>query len=170
MGRLIETVTDLSRGKDALCRGRHGVIEALDGRFRRVVLRPFPKIVSLPEILLFGRWHHQRRAGDRCLLYYDQPRRFPNFLTVKYFVSARGATYGTVCRVLDVLDEIARLKGSDALLCQVANWRISGQMMARWGWEPHCRSRWLRHYIKRFYGAYPPQAAWIPLAAASATV
>ena len=63
----------------------------------------------------------------------------------------------TVCRALAVLDEIARLKQSDAILCEVANWRISREMLARFGWVPHCPSRWHRHYIKRFYGEYPAE-------------
>jgi pyruvate,water dikinase len=50
---------------------------------------------------------------------------------------------------------IARLKGSDALLCDVANGRITTKLLSRWGWEPHCPSWFHRHYIKRFYGVYP---------------
>jgi hypothetical protein len=160
VGAWFETVTDLRREAEVLRRRPYGVIEAVEGRFRRVVLRPFPKLTSLPEIAFFGRWYHGRRSGDRCLLYYDQPRRFPSFLTVKYLVSARGTTWATLGRVLDVLDEIARLKGSDAILCAVANGRISGQVMHRYGWERHCPSRWYRHYIKRLYGDYPPRAGW----------
>lgn len=158
---LFETVTDLHDGADVLRRRAYGVIEAAGGRFRRVVLRPFPKVISVPEILVLGGWYHGRRPGDRCLLYYNQPWRFPNFLAVKYVISARGTSYKTMLRTLDALDEIARLKRSDALLCDVANWRVSPKMMARRGWEPHCPSRWHRHYIKRFYGQYPPPAAWI---------
>jgi len=150
-----ETVTDLDEGAEVLRSRAYGVIEAADGRFRRVVLRPFPKLVSLPEILLVGKWYHRRHPGDRCLLYYNQPRRFPSFLAVTYVISAHGTALSTVRRALEVLDEIARTKGSDALLCDVANWRISGRLMARWGWEPHCPSRWHRHYIKRFYGSFP---------------
>jgi hypothetical protein len=157
---LFETVTDLNAQRDALKSRRHGVVEAVDGRFHRVVLRPFPKMVSIPEVLL-GEWLHKHRPGDRCLLYYDQPWRFPNFLSVKYIVSGRETSYGTCCRVLEALDEIARIKGTDALLASVANWRISRRLLARWGWEPHCRSWWRRHYIKRFYGNYPPPPAWL---------
>jgi len=152
---LLETVTDLAEGAEVLRRRAYGVIEAADGRFRRVLLRPLPKIVSGPEILLFGRWHHRHRPGDRCLLYYNQPCRHRNFLAAKYLVSARATRLGTICRALEVLDEIARLKRSDALLCDVGNWRISTAIIARWGWQPHCPSRWHRHYIKRFYGEYP---------------
>jgi hypothetical protein len=161
---VFETVTDLHDGADLLCRRAHGAIEAAEGRFRRVVLRPFPTLISVPEILLLGGWYHRRRSGDCCRLYYDQPWRFPNFLVVKYVVSAHGTAYRTFRRVLEALDEIARLKGSDALLCELTNGRISGRMMARWGWEPHCPSRWRRHYIKRFYGRYPPPAAWMDAA------
>ena len=156
-----ETVTDLHQGTDVLRRRTHGMIEAVEGRFRRVVLRPFPKVVSLPGIWLLGERYHTRRPGNRCLLYYDQPRRFPNFLTVKYFVSSRDTTWATPAQVLDVLDEIARLKRSDAILCALVNGRISDRAMHRYGWERHCPSRWFRHYIKRFYGDYPPQAGWL---------
>jgi hypothetical protein len=137
------------------------VIEVADGHFRRILLRPFPKFASGPEVLWFGRWYHGHRRGDRILLYYNQPWRFPNFLALRYAVSARDTSMRSLCRALDVLDEIARLKRSDALLCDVGNWRISTQLLSRWGWAPHCPSRWHRHYIKRFYGEYPPRAAWL---------
>ena len=156
---LWETVTDVPEGADVLRRRRYGVIEVAEGRFRRVRLRPLPKIISVPEILLLGGWHHAHRPGDQILLYYNQPWRFPNFLAMKYAVSSRQTTFGTLARALAVLDEIARLKGSDALLCDVGNWRISSEMLARCGWEPHCPSRWHRHYIKRFYGTYTPRPA-----------
>ena len=166
---LLQTVTDLAGGPDVLLRRAYGVIEVADGHFCRVLLRPFPKIISAPEILLFGGWHHRRRPGDRCLLYYNQPWRFPQFLVLRYVVSARQTTMRTFTRTLAVLDEIARLKRSDALLCDVGNWRISTRLMARWGWEPHCPSRWHRHYVKRFYGEYPRRPQWIEAMFESAT-
>ena len=161
---LYETITDLNAGADALRRRRYGVIEVADGRFRHVRLRPVPKIVLAPEILLLGQAYHRFRRGDRILLYYNQPRRSSNYLALKYAVSSRQTSMGTVCRALAVLDEIARLKRSDALLCDVGNWRISRALLARCGWVPHCPSRWHRHYIKRFYGTYPPRPAWIEAA------
>ena len=161
MQPLFETVTDLSSGADVLRRRAYGVIEAVEGRFRRIRLRPFPKLASVPEILLVGGTIHRHRRRDRCLVYYNQPRRFRNFLAVKYVVSSRGTKLATVCRALEVLDEVARLKGTDALLCDVANRRLSSAVLARWGWEPHCPSRWHRHYIKRFYGSHPPPPAWL---------
>lgn len=161
MRPLFETVTDLIEGSEVLRRRPYGVIEVATGRFRGVVLRPFSKVISAPEILLFGGLFHAHRSGDRLRLYYNQPRRFRNFLVLKYVVSARQTGMGTLTRALAVLDEIARLKRSDALLCDVGNWRISTRLMGRWGWEPHCPSRWHRHYIKRFYGEYRPPPDWI---------
>jgi hypothetical protein len=81
---------------------------------------------------------------------------------LKYVVSARDTPLPTLRRALDVLDEIARLKRSDALLCDVGNWRVSRRLMTRWGWTHHCPSRWHRHYIKRFYpeDKTPDLAAW----------
>lgn len=154
------TVTDLTTGAEVLRRRRFGMIEAADGRFCRVVLRLLPRLVSVPEIALLGRWQHGRRRGDRCRLYYSQPWGYGNFLAVQYVVSTRGTRFVTVCRALEALDAIARLKGTDALLCDVANRRISPAMLRRFGWEPHCPSRWHRHYIKRFYGEYP-HVGWV---------
>jgi hypothetical protein len=131
------------------------------GRFQSVRLRPFPKIVTAPGIMIFGNAFHRYISGDRLWLYYNQPLRYSNFLALKYVVSGRQSSFASLVRSLDVLDEIARLKQSDALLCDVGNWRISTQLLARWGWTPHAPSRWHRHYIKRFYGDYPPRPKWL---------
>lgn len=152
---LFETVTDLQEGAETLRRRPYGVIEVVDGRFRRVVLRPFRKIVTAPGILLIGGWRHEHRQGDRLRLFYNQPRRFRNFLVLKYIESNRNTSMATLSRALAVLDEIARCKGSDALLCDVSNLRITTKLIGRWGWEPHNPARFHRHYIKRFYGTYP---------------
>jgi hypothetical protein len=158
---LFETITDLEEGAEMLRRRRYGVIEVADGRFRRIVLRPFPKIISAPETSLIGSWRHRHRRGDRVRLYYNQPRRFPDFLALKYLESTRDTSMTTVTRALAVLDEIARRKGSDALLCDVSNGRITTKLLSRWGWTPHCPSWFHRNYIKRFYGKYPAPPVWL---------
>jgi hypothetical protein len=164
MTPLFETVTDLAAGAETLARRRYGVIEMAGGQFQAIRLRPFPKIVSAPGIMLFGNAYHEHSTGDRLWLYYNQPLRFPDFLVLKYIVSGRESSFASLARALDVLDEIARLKRSDALLCDVGNWRISTRILTRWGWQPHCPSRWHRHYIKRFYGEYAPRPKWLALA------
>jgi hypothetical protein len=153
---LVRTLIDPFAHCEALRRARYGVIEIRDGRLAAIHLRAWPKIISVLEIEWLGRRRHREQPGDCCLLYYNQPRRHPNFLVLKYVVSNRDCTLATGRRALDVLDELARIKHSDALLCDVWNARISDRLLARWGWEPHCASRWHRHHIKRFYGVYPP--------------
>ena len=157
MGRLFEMVVDLASGVESLRRRPYGVIEGRDGLLHRVRLRPYPKIASVPEVYLLGGWYHRLMPGDRCWLYYNQPRRFPNFLAVTCFLSARHTRLATVRRVLETLDEIGRIKGVDALLCDAANWRLSTAIMCRWGWEPHCPSYWHRHFIRRFPLPAPPK-------------
>jgi len=158
MLRLFETVTDLERDAEILRRRRYGVVEAVEGRLWQVRLRPFPKLVSAIDILLVGRWRHEILRQDRCLLFYNQPLWHPGFLAVTCLASGRGTRLATVCRALETLDRIAEIKRVDALLCDVANPRISAEILARWGWEPHCPSRWHRNYIKRFYGRYSTRA------------
>ncbi|MGD9126372.1 MAG: hypothetical protein PVH19_03250 [Planctomycetia bacterium] len=148
-------VTDFEGQTDLLRAARYGVIEAVDGQFSRVVLRSWPKLISWPDVLVLGRLHHRRRSGNRCRLYFNQPRRFSSFLSIPYIVSSRGTTYRTVLAALAALDRIAKLKQSDALLCHVVNHALSDQMMERVGWERHCLNRFGRHFIKRFYGEYP---------------
>jgi hypothetical protein len=145
-----QTVANFAEGAPILRRRRYGIIEAVDGRLSRIVLRPFPTIVSLPEIWISGGLRHRFGTGDRCLLYYNQPLRFSDFLVLKYVVSNRAGSLASFRRVLETLDAIARLKQSHALLCDLANGRISAEMITRLGWEPHCPSRWHRHFIKRF--------------------
>jgi hypothetical protein len=158
---VISTVTEIFTQADLLRRRRYGVIETADGRFRRIRLRWFPKLISASDVWFWGHAFHRRRAGDRLWLYYNQPRRHAKYLVLKYVVSTRGGSLASLVRALDVLDEIARLKGSDALLCDAANRRVSGRLMERWGWAPHCPARWHRHFIKRFYGRYPASAKWL---------
>lgn len=126
------------------------MIDMAAGQLRGVRLRPFPKMVSLLSTVCWGRMYHRFCPGDRCLLYYNQPRRFPQFIALRYVLSGRDTTLATFRGALAVLDEIARLKQVDALLCDAANARISDRLLARWGWQPHAPSRWHRNYIKRF--------------------
>lgn len=161
MGPLFQTVPDLRVQTDVLRRRRFGVIEIADERLVGIHLRPWPKTISLAEIWWLGGRSHRRRRANRCLLYYNQPWGFPNFLTLKYVISNRGTTLRTFRGALVVLDEIARIKRSDAALCEASNLRISDRLLRRWGWERHVLDSPHRHYIKRFYGDYPPpQAAW----------
>jgi hypothetical protein len=152
---LFQTVTDLSAHADVIHERRYGVIECLAGRLTAIRFRPYPKWASLPEALFWGERRHRRWEADACRLYFNQPLRFPSFLAVPYALSGRGTKLATFYAALEVLDEIARIKRTDAILADILNSRISDRLLARQGWSPHKPSRWHRHFIKRFYGEYP---------------
>jgi len=149
------SITDLGSGSELLRARGHGAIETVGGELRAVHLRPWPKLISLPELWPLGSHYHARGDADRCLLYYNQPRRMPNFLALKYVVSTAGTSYRTFRAALTALDQIAELKRTDAIVCDAFNSRLSERFMARMGWEPHKPQRWHRNYIRRFYGVYP---------------
>jgi hypothetical protein len=154
-----ETITDFQAGREALRVRPYGVIETSGGQFAAVHLRPWPKLFDWSEVwpLLVPRYHARGQA-DRCFLYYNQPRRMPQFLALKYVVSTSGTCCRTVRSALGVLDAIAALKHADAIVCDAANGRLSDRLLQRFGWEPHKPRRWHRNYIRRFYGTYPADA------------
>ncbi|HVU87900.1 MAG TPA: hypothetical protein VHD36_11310 [Pirellulales bacterium] len=131
------------------------MIEVAAGRLVSVRPRLFARRVSQLEVSLWGRLAHRLRTGDRCWLYYRQPRRLRQFLIVDYALSAQGTSLATIRGALGALDELARWKRCDAILCDVTTARISDRLLARWGWQAHAPSPWHRHFIKRFYGQYP---------------
>lgn len=155
MAWLTTTIDDWQAGREKLAGGRYGVIETAGGRLVAVHLRPWPKLLSWPEIWPAGPAYHARGDADRCLLYYNQPRRFSNFLALKYVVSTRGTSYATIRAALIALDKIAEMKRTDAILCDAANTRLNDRLLHRFGWESHEPQRWRRNFIKRFYGQYP---------------
>ena len=155
-----ESIVDFHAGRAQILARRYGVIETLGGTLRAVHLRPWPKLLSLTEVWPHGSRYHPRGRADRCLLYYNQPRRMPNFLALRYIVSTVGTSYRTFRAALVVLDAIAELKQINAIVCDASNARLSDRLMARLGWEPHKPQRWHRNYIRRFYGVYP--VGWAP--------
>ena len=157
-------VTDLEAEHALVRAGRYGVIEAAGGRFERLAFRSWPKYVFLPQQMLRAVWRDRGGREDRCRIYFDQPRRFPDFLAVKYFASGRGTSLATVLAALATLETIARIKKSDALLCDVANARITDRMMRRFGWEAHAPSIWHRNYIRRLYARPSLVQVWPQMA------
>jgi hypothetical protein len=155
MPLLCESITDFEAGRKWLSARRYGIIETAGGRLQAIHLRPWPKLVAWPEILPLGPRYHAGGSADRCLLYYNQPWRMPSFLALKYIVSTAGTSYRTFRAALVVLDAVAELKHSDAIVCDAANVRLTDRLMARLGWEAHKPQRWHRNFIRRFYGAYP---------------
>jgi hypothetical protein len=154
MPLIFDRITDLAAEAGVVRRRRYGVIEVAAGKLVEVRFRPWPKLASLPEIRLVGRWQHARRAGDRCRLFYNQPLTASNYLSLTYIVSHRDTTLATFRGALCALEEIAEIKQSDAILCDLGNPRISDRLLARWGWEHFRTTSFHRQFIKRFYGDY----------------
>ena len=151
MPRWFETVTDLDDARQRAivrCR-RYGMIEMADQQLVRVSFCPLPKLAG-PLDMPWGHVVHRAAKGNHCWLYFNQPRGLEQFLALKFVVSTRRATLATFRGALEVLDEVARIKQTEAIVCDVANWRISDRLLARWGWVPHKPQRWHRNYIKRF--------------------
>lgn len=147
---LVTRILDLDRESAALRRRGHGVINVAAGRLVSVTLRPWPKFVSLAEARIGGELFHRFWPGDQCWIYFNQPRAFPNFLVLKYTLTAADTSWETFAQALRTLDRIAAIKRSDALLCEASNHRISTRLLRRLGWEAHCPNSRRRNFIKRF--------------------
>jgi hypothetical protein len=159
MSWFIESHADFDAARERIRARRYGVIETVGGKLHAVHLRPWPKLLSLPEVWPLGPRYHAKGDADRCLLFYNQPWRMPNFLALKYVVSTTGTSYATFRAALTTLDAIAELKRTDAMVCDAGNIRLSDRLMARFGWQPHKPQRWHRNFIRRFYGHYPATSA-----------
>ncbi|MGC3970337.1 MAG: hypothetical protein QM775_24295 [Pirellulales bacterium] len=146
---LFHVTVDLSADAENVRLRRYGVIETCDGRLERVVWRPFPKISTAFGIRRLAPWLRRRRRGNRCRLYFNEPRSCPGFLALRYVETTGDADYATFRRALIALEEIARVKNSDALLCDVANDKLSDRFLARLGWVPHAPMPGHRNFIKR---------------------
>jgi hypothetical protein len=156
MGGWFETVTDLQSGRDAIARRAYGVIEVRRGELFRIVFRPWPKWFTGDDVVLRSPLFPSQMLSDSCRLYYNQPLAQPNYLALKYIISSLGTRFATIRRAMQVLDEVARIKRSDAIVCHVSSRSVSDRLMERWGWERHLMTSRRRHFIKRFYGQYPP--------------
>lgn len=142
------TVSQLS-DRTVLAR-RYGVIEARHGLMQAVHFRPFPKFASHAEAWLDRTTRNWRRAEDVCWLYFNEPRSCPGFLTLAYVFSSSKTSLATALAALAALDEIARIKRCDAIVCDASNLRLSERMMKRYGFVRHAQSLAGRNFIKRF--------------------
>ena len=77
---------------------------------------------------------------------------------MKYLLTYGGTSYASVVAARHAVDEVARIKRSDALVCQVSNKRLTGRIMQRWGWQPLNDSPRCTLFVRRFYGQYPTES------------
>lgn len=96
-----------------------------------------------------------RKDDDMCWLDYHQPLGMPGFLTLDYVRAGTRAGFKSFVGATHVLDEIARIRGSLAIVAHVSNGNISDRLLKRLGWEQHLTKWKGRHWIRRFYDGYP---------------
>lgn len=152
--RWFDSVTALDSGRQLIRQRRYGVIIVRRGEFESIQFRPWPKLISVAEVRWWGGWRREWVTPDECLLYYNQPLQHSNYLTLAYAHTSWATPYRSSLLALRILDQVAAIKRSDAILCEVTNSRISDRALRRHGWERHLESSSRRHWIKRFYGDY----------------
>lgn len=149
----LPVLTEPASQGDLLRARRCGRIVIHEGRLSAVHGRWWAHAGSLMEVY----WQKWRRTltSDRCELYYHVPWGSSRYLTLDFVRSGPKTSLSTFYAATLVLDEIARLKDSNAIVCNVTNTRISDRLMERWGWQAHCPNWKGRHFIKRLYGEHP---------------
>ncbi len=170
VGKLFQSITDVTTDWQVVCNRRYGVIEVVDQQLKAIHFRPYPKLVSVSEIRWAELWKErfqskrphsnssnstQPGSDDRVLLYFNQPIMHTKFLALKYFVSDYRATLASIAVCLSVLDWVAKTKKTDAIVSEISNKRIKDRHLQHFGWEQHLPNSRKRHWIKRFYGVYP---------------
>lgn len=149
----LRPVTNIAAESGLLTQRSYGKIVVENRRLIAVHGRWWPYLGDLLQVAFDSRFPLVRE--DRCELYYHVSRSSPDFLTLGYVHSGPRTSLGTLYAATLILDEIARLKRSSAIVCNVTNDRISHRLFERWNWEQHCLDWPGRHYIKRLYGQFP---------------
>lgn len=157
MYKIFDTVyaANLKSDVEKLRNRPYGMIEVVEGRLVGIQLRPWPKFISGIEAKWADGWGKSRDKKNQSQVFYSQPMAHRNYLTLSYAVTTLQTSWTTLSYSLALLDYIAYLKKSDAILTEVSNVRISNRLMERLGYEQHLLASKKRHYIKRFYGTYP---------------
>ena len=76
-------------------------------------------------------------------------------MVLEFVQSGPSTQLATFCGACQILDEVAKLRHSVAILAHVSTNAITDRLLRRWGWEPHAGNLAGRHWIKRFYDGYP---------------
>lgn len=150
---LCSPITDLSTNTQRVIGWHAGRIVTRHQSLSRIERRWLPYRASRARVW----WdrHRSTAQSDHCELFFHHPLGNSDFLVLGYVHSGPGTSLGTFYCATLVLDRIAQLKGSHAIVAELTNERLSDRLLKRWGWQRHCLQWRGRHYIKRFYGYYP---------------
>jgi hypothetical protein len=145
-------VTDVSESAYQIKSWHYGEIELREGKLHRIYPRWWPRIGSAWESMVDS--YIRRLPEDHCRVYYAFPLRSPGFMSVLYAYSGPRTSYKTLLRGVTAVEEIARLRNVQAIVCQATNPRLNERLMSRLGYVRHAHSLGSNHYIKRL--ASPP--------------
>lgn len=127
--------------------GRYGVIVVRNDSEYAIHRRIFPKIPSRLEAWIDARW---RRLPDNCWqLYYNAPYRCPGFLVLAYVCAGGNTSVASLRTGMAVLDEVARMKGLQSIVCETTNPKLTSRVMKYFGYIQHAHQLKGLHYIKR---------------------
>lgn len=126
---------------------RYGEIELFNGSLAAIYPRWWPRWGSQWE----SYWdsYHRVLPADHCIAYFAFPRSAPGYMSVLYAHSGPNTQYKTIYRAVSTMDQIAKLRNSDAIVCQMVSERGTERLMNRWGYVRHALSLGDNHYIKR---------------------
>jgi len=133
---------------DKLRSWRYGEIELTDGKLIAIYPRWWPRVGSQWES--YQDSYFRTLPADFCRAYYAFPRRTPGYMSVLYARSGPNTQYKTILKAVSIIDEIAILNNSNAIVCQILSERGTERLMSRWGFVRHATSLGDNHYIKRF--------------------
>ena len=150
---LFPTVSDPLSCADEIRRWRSGRIIMRSGKLIGVQRRLWCGSVSVAQVWWQSRFG--RPNDDYCWLDYHQPFGMPGFLTLDYVRSGTAAGFKSFVGACHVLDDIAQLRGTMAIVAHVSTAAISDRLLQRLGWQQHMDNWSGRHWIRRFYDGYP---------------
>ena len=141
--RPVQTVEEYANFKT----WRYGEIELSNGSLVAIYRRWWPRIGSQWEACQDS--YIRTLPADSCRAYFAFPVRAPGYMTVLYARGGPNMQYKTIYQAVLAMDEIAKLRDSKAIVCQVISERGTERLMNRWGYVRHAAKLRDNHYIKR---------------------
>lgn len=126
---------------------RYGVVEVRNDRAYCIQRRLLPKMPSMFEAWLDARW--RRLPDNEVRLYYNVPYRCEGFMVLAYARSGSRTSLASFRTGLSVLEEIAKLKRLQAIVCHASNPKLTERVMHYFGYTRHASHLKGYHYIKR---------------------
>lgn len=146
------TVTDLRTQAGTLKRWPSGKIRIAGGKLVDIRCGIVARRSSVARVWLETRFRSQ--PPDQCILHYHSPL-LSRYLSLDLVLAGPQTRLSTIRGACEILDEVARIRGSVAIFAHVSTARISDRLLQRLGWQRHLLDESGRHWMKRFYDGYP---------------